>query len=880
MAQTMPEPVNIQSPDAGGLAKFGDVPVSLYTGQPNIQIPLHAMSKNGIDLNISLNYDATGVRVGQHPGWVGQNWSLCAGGVITRTVRGNPDEYNTEGLLLGYPTPIGVGFGYQGGALNESQLSGEELRAFAPHQPGGSSVYNIVDYQPDIFTFNFMGKTGKFFFGNDGKIKVASESNLKVIMEQDLITPLFDRLGSDYYNGYYFPKVIGGFKIIDDQGTQYYFGYSSELETGRDAIEYSIDYFRQITDKTQWFANAWKLIKVKDKFDNTVYTFNYEREYFIADFYRSINNEERRFISDPLLTSIVKGFLVIFGGDYPVSGCNPSTSTKWDLIEGRLISPVYLKTIVAGGHTVNFTRDNKSEQMEYDNSDLGPTYQEHINPLFTQASYTFYLQVPNPYIEEPYPVDVLTNLHWAQLNTINVSYKDKAIKQIAFNYNNEINTDQRLCLESLDIRMQKHGFEPEKKQSYRFSYIDFDQLPNFLSTKTDHWGYYNGRGYSISSNQSQFAEKCHYGKRIPDPAKVQTGLLNKIIYPTGGWSYFEYEPNKYNYIVSADRQSLIPAEGIGGGTRIKKIINFDGSVIKERNFQYTNGILAKRPQYYWEDHRLAGYEGQAQRELSTFIFTNNSLIPISNSFGASVEYPEVKESLDDGSYTIYSYTSYENAERNFFDYPPINTLYLESSQFSQYSELNLYRGKLISEKSYDKNGNLIKESRTNMRDDFTQMELKYVVGTDVSVSMVCPNFSGPIMIWVYKGNAYKLYYFDYDISGQETEQSLGSQQLNQKVDYSYIDFESDDEFEYRLLKEVEKTNSDNSYSKETYFYPHELDGTEPLMADLLDAGRINEKVVQRNTIDNSANGYSKTIYKTEENRIVPDMIKTGSTDEN
>ena len=27
------------------------------------------------------------------PGWVGQNWSLEAGGIITRSVKGLPDEY-------------------------------------------------------------------------------------------------------------------------------------------------------------------------------------------------------------------------------------------------------------------------------------------------------------------------------------------------------------------------------------------------------------------------------------------------------------------------------------------------------------------------------------------------------------------------------------------------------------------------------------------------------------------------------------------------------------------------------------------------------------------------------------------------------------------
>lgn len=46
---------------------------------------------------LALNYDASGVRPDEHPGWVGMNFSLSAGGVITRTVNNLPDEFQTWG---------------------------------------------------------------------------------------------------------------------------------------------------------------------------------------------------------------------------------------------------------------------------------------------------------------------------------------------------------------------------------------------------------------------------------------------------------------------------------------------------------------------------------------------------------------------------------------------------------------------------------------------------------------------------------------------------------------------------------------------------------------------------------------------------------------
>jgi hypothetical protein len=51
------------SPEAGSLGKFSEVPVSKATGIPNISIPLHAIEKGDINLNISLSYHSGGNRV-------------------------------------------------------------------------------------------------------------------------------------------------------------------------------------------------------------------------------------------------------------------------------------------------------------------------------------------------------------------------------------------------------------------------------------------------------------------------------------------------------------------------------------------------------------------------------------------------------------------------------------------------------------------------------------------------------------------------------------------------------------------------------------------------------------------------------------------------
>ena len=95
------------SPTVSALMKFEEVAVSYYTGVPDISIPLFSsatLSKD-INLDISLKYHSNGVRADETASDVGLGWSLIAGGTISRTVRGLPDE------VLEYPTGLDSGMG-------------------------------------------------------------------------------------------------------------------------------------------------------------------------------------------------------------------------------------------------------------------------------------------------------------------------------------------------------------------------------------------------------------------------------------------------------------------------------------------------------------------------------------------------------------------------------------------------------------------------------------------------------------------------------------------------------------------------------------------------------------------------------------------------
>src|SRR5579871_1126609 len=91
-AQMGDSSVHIASPNATALAKVTDIPVSFHTGVPNIDIPIYTVHEGPLTMPVSLSYHASGIKVMEQSSWVGAGWSLNAGGVITRAVRGLPDE--------------------------------------------------------------------------------------------------------------------------------------------------------------------------------------------------------------------------------------------------------------------------------------------------------------------------------------------------------------------------------------------------------------------------------------------------------------------------------------------------------------------------------------------------------------------------------------------------------------------------------------------------------------------------------------------------------------------------------------------------------------------------------------------------------------------
>lgn len=150
------------SPTAYALGNYGNVPVGLFTGTANVNIPLFNYKTNNISLPIAMFYGNNGIKIDEISSNVGLGWNLNSGGVISRTVRDGPDD--------------------------TSQTLQLASNAFAPGNTPAfkEAIYNLgnisggIDTEADIYSFNFNGVSGKFFYDRNNQVHLIDQQALKI----------------------------------------------------------------------------------------------------------------------------------------------------------------------------------------------------------------------------------------------------------------------------------------------------------------------------------------------------------------------------------------------------------------------------------------------------------------------------------------------------------------------------------------------------------------------------------------------------------------------------------------------------------------------------------------------------------------------------
>ena len=252
------------TPEAAAFAQYGNPNVSLYTGTPNIGIPIYTHKGKELALPISLDYSATGIKVTQQATGAGLAWNLNVGGRITRMANGKPDDFitATPPYHTIFSGPVQAG----GDNINQSILTYlDERNAFDTKQEAldyfeflKNANVNLIDVQPDFFSFNALGLSEQFVF------------DLNTLTPKALNNPRITAEVTFSNSG----NSIDTWKITNDDGTEFYFEQAEVTQKqGNDYAGPSGtgEFYGIISD----YNSSWVLTKIVSPNQKDEYTFTY-----------------------------------------------------------------------------------------------------------------------------------------------------------------------------------------------------------------------------------------------------------------------------------------------------------------------------------------------------------------------------------------------------------------------------------------------------------------------------------------------------------------------------------------------------------------------------------------------------------------------------
>jgi YD repeat-containing protein len=682
IAQEVQDIRSIPSPTAANLGLYGEIPVSYYTGTPDISIPLYEIKGKHVNVPITLTYHPSAIRPEIHPGPTGLGWTLQAGGVITRTVLGNStdecDDRNIMGATRGHLL-------YANGWMSNNDWKQNAEQGLNESFACRNAVWYQAPYtdsEPDEFQFSFLGLSGKFYFDHFGNIQVQCNRPVQVLFNNEFIRPYNIEL--EYQsNDSRFHRAIKSFIIIDEYGNRYYFG-------GKDAIEFSdpISYGRDINDNAipakgyYLYATSWFLNKIESTDSSDVIIFNYNRGPFISQLYRS---------SDI----------------YIISGYNGGGFTSNNLVlGGTLISPVYLTEIIKKNGEIIMFKLSRSHELSYKQNDYQRIFRKSTLDDYMLLDRANSISCPWYNHNDQSYNNKFDYIQWLKIDNILIlDGVDNSLRKVLFTYHE--NPNERLFLEKVSIL----GSEFSTTLTYAFDYKDRDKLWPYLECVTDHWGFHNGKKYSTNG--------LLYQQKEPDPSYTDSGILSSIHYPTGGISHFKYELHDYSKIVNTKNRSVIESKnGTAGGLRIKKITTEDliGEKVS-REFFYkpapsatvSSGVLNIFPSY---EYSIIGQDTDGESVSISHIRAYPAIPLTTENDGLFIGYTSVCEQISDKEgYAQYAYTNHDNGyhdvllengrwHREIFPKDPHNSRFFE-------------RGKLLEKVLYNTKNIPVWKQKTN-----------------------------------------------------------------------------------------------------------------------------------------------------------------------
>ena len=507
-AQDLPNVVP-PSPEAASLGKFTEVPVSHYTGVPNISIPLTSYEVGGKTFSVGISYHARGIRVEEIASRVGIGWALNAGGQISRQVRHLVDERTNVGFMDNMLTDALASNTPSKNFFSSSSVRSNYVSAMS------NTFDDTIDRLPDVFQLQVGGLSAKFIFNyEDDKPILQSFEDLDIV---------------ESYDG---TGRISSFIVTDAQGFKYYFGVSKNGARK---------------------AQNWE--------DNVgAYSFPSDDSYDVntnAKVYREYNTWLLMDIESP-------------NGELASFSYNGETTFYFRRSYDRLESSQ------SGSILVNHSSKVESYQFQLNeiNHNSGRISFESDSDFRLDVNGGFALEAVKIY-DNNFDLVKRFQLYQTQREAVNDGNQHPDLKTL------EIESSKRMFLDSI-TEFGKNNFS---KPAHVFTY-NSQALPNRFSNSQDYWGYYNGGNNGFYLTLSDGINGIV--NRQVNKEKSMAGILEKIRYPTGGYTKFYYEHNRGKKGPEFDK-IVIPA----AINPVEKEIVSIGSLDFQNSTVYNNGVYSK-----------------------------------------------------------------------------------------------------------------------------------------------------------------------------------------------------------------------------------------------------------------------------------------------
>lgn len=608
------------SPNAAALVKSVDVQVGEYTGVPNISLPLYTIKSGDLSLPITLDYHASGIKVEQEASWVGLGWSLNAGGCITRQIRGKDDfRPNLNGYISLDNLPPSTDTNLPQWGTSQAN---DGYFNYYTNVANGS-----YDGEPDMFYYNFNGKSGKLVFEKQSGtiVRAISLSQNSIKFTYNILSQIWE--------------------VIDENGVKYSFMTAEESKnyshSGNTRYEQSTC-FEEIDGDTDTKITAWYLNKIESPSGNSI-SFDYD-----SNTNQTLTQVQR----SELVYKLYDLKLIKAEGKGYISP-NLSGYTEIHTASMQETYQVWLKSINFANGSLKFTTSDRTDLVSRNSNK--PQKLENIEIYDKNNTLIKTFDFNYSYFNENQGTADSERL---KLNSVQEFAGGKSIPAYEFSYNS-VNLPPKTSFS------QDHWGFYNGKNNESICQYELISVINHLN---------NVYGVPIDSQYGTVCKKTlipykeeknenndvfiNGANREPDPLSMQAATLTKIKYPTGGSTDFEYEPNQYQSLNTTKDttiySSVVFYRNNGG---METSINLDQNTFLYLDYQLIEYEYGTPNTYYSVNAELRNADNNGSKIIE--------FLPSSNRFES-----HIVVCLPPGRYSLYV-----NSPDDQYDYQEIKATY-------------------------------------------------------------------------------------------------------------------------------------------------------------------------------------------------------------